>query len=71
MKLNKKNFNYVKAFEIKKIAIKRVRIKIVIENKFYILLKDEIEKKNLFSKRIKQIFKRITIKFDVQNKFYI
>jgi hypothetical protein len=34
-----------------------MRIKIVIENKFYILLKDEIEKKNPFSKRIKKYLK--------------
>jgi hypothetical protein len=57
MKLKKKNLNYVKAFKIKKITIKRMRIKIVIENKFYILLKDEIEKKNPFSKRIKKYLK--------------
>jgi hypothetical protein len=57
MKLKKKNLNYVKAFKIKKITIKRMRIKIEIENKFYILLKDEIEKKNPFSKRIKKYLK--------------
>jgi hypothetical protein len=55
--IEKKNLNYVKAFKIKKITIKRMRIKIVIENKFYILLKDEIEKKNPFSKRIKKYLK--------------
>jgi hypothetical protein len=57
MKLKKKNLNYVKAFKIKKITIKRMRIKIEIENKFYILLKDEIEKKNQFSKSIKKYLK--------------
>ena len=51
MKLNKKNFNYVKAFEIKKIAIKKVRIKIVIENKFQILLKGELKRKTHLAKR--------------------
>jgi hypothetical protein len=55
--IEKKNLNYVKAFKIKKITIKRMRIKIEIENKFYILLKDEIEKKNPFSKRIKKYLK--------------
>jgi hypothetical protein len=55
--IEKKNLNYVKAFKIKKITIKIMRIKIVIENKFYILLKDEIEKKNPFSKRIKKYLK--------------
>jgi hypothetical protein len=35
---------------IKKIVIKRIKIKIQIPNKFYILLKGEIEKKNQFNK---------------------
>ena len=34
MKLKKINFNYTK--ELKKIAIKRIRVKIKIKNKFYI-----------------------------------
>jgi hypothetical protein len=51
MKLIKINFNYTK--RIKKTAIKRMRIKIKIQNKFYFLLNDEIEKKNKFSKKSK------------------
>jgi hypothetical protein len=38
----------------KKITIKRIRIKIEIQNKFYIWLKGEIKKKNKFSKRMKK-----------------
>jgi len=37
-----------------KITNKRIKIKIEIQNKFYIWLKGEIEKKNKFSKRIKR-----------------
>ena len=37
-----------------KIAIKRIRIKIEKQNKFYIWLNGEIEKKNQFSKMIKK-----------------
>jgi len=37
----------------KKITMKRKRIKIIIENKIFILLKSEIEKKNYFNKTIK------------------
>jgi hypothetical protein len=48
MKLKKKIQIYKRA---QKIAIKRIRIKIQISNKFYIWLKGEIEKKNQFSKR--------------------
>jgi len=33
--------------------MKRKRIKIIIENKIFILLKSEIEKKNYFNKTIK------------------
>ena len=39
---------------IKKIAIKKIRIKIEIQNKFYIELKGEIKKKNQFSKWTKK-----------------
>jgi len=53
-----------------KIAIKRIGIKVVIENKFYILSNGEIKNKNQFGKRIKKI-KRIKIRIDIQNKFYI
>jgi hypothetical protein len=42
MKLKKNS----KWFKTKKITIKKIRIKIEIQNKFYLLLKDEIKKKN-------------------------
>jgi hypothetical protein len=47
----KKNFNYIK--RLKKIAFKGMRIKIEKQDKFYIWLKGEIEKKNQFIKRTK------------------
>jgi hypothetical protein len=49
--IEKKNFNYIKG--LKKIAINIMMIKIEKQNKFYIWLKDKIEKKNQFSKRKK------------------
>jgi DNA segregation ATPase FtsK/SpoIIIE-like protein len=48
-----KNSNIQKDLK-QKITNKRIRIKIEIQNKFYIWLKGEIEKKNKFSKRIKR-----------------
>ena len=48
-KIKKNSFNYIKGF--KKIKIKRMMIKIEIQNKFYIWMKGEIKKKNQFSKR--------------------
>jgi len=47
----KKEFQLYK--KIKKIAFKGMRIKIEEQDKFYIWLKGEIEKKNQFSKRTK------------------
>jgi hypothetical protein len=43
--------NEFELYKIIKKIIKRMRIKIRIQNKFYIWLKGEIEKKNQFSKR--------------------
>jgi hypothetical protein len=40
------NFNYVKG--LKNIKIKRIKIKIKIQNKFYIYIKGEIEKKSIW-----------------------
>jgi hypothetical protein len=45
-------------------AIKRMRIKIEIPSKFYLLLNIEIEKKNQFNKKIK---KRMRIKTEIRN----
>jgi hypothetical protein len=51
----KNNFNYTKGFKTKKnMAIKRMRIKIEIPSKFYLLLNIEIEKKNQFNKKKKK-----------------
>jgi hypothetical protein len=61
----KNNFNYTKGFKTKKnMAIKRMRIKIEIPSKFYLLLNIEIEKKNQFNKKIK---KRMRIKTEIRN----
>jgi hypothetical protein len=49
--------------------IKRMRIRIKIQNKFYMRLNGEIEKKNQFSKRKK--IKRIRIKIDIKIKIKI
>ena len=43
--IQKNNFNYTKVFKLE-IAIKRIRIKIEIQNKVYIWLTGEIEKRN-------------------------
>jgi hypothetical protein len=51
---------------MKKIAIKKIRIKIEIKNKFYIGFKGEIEKKNQFSKMTKKKFKRMSIKIGIK-----
>jgi len=45
-----------------------MRIKTEIQNKFYIGLNGEIEKKKQFSKRNKTKIKRIRIKIDIKNK---
>jgi hypothetical protein len=51
----KNNFNYTKGFKTKKnMTIKRMRIKIEIPSKFYLLLNIEIEKKNQFNKKTKK-----------------
>jgi hypothetical protein len=61
----KNNFNYTKGFKTKKnMTIKRMRIKIEIPSKFYLLLNIEIEKKNQFNKRQK---KRMRIKTEIKN----
>jgi hypothetical protein len=61
----KNNFNYTKGFKTKKnMAIKRMRIKIEIPSKFYLLLNIEIEKKNQFNKKTK---KRMRIKTEIRN----
>jgi hypothetical protein len=63
---------------IKKIAIKRIRIKIEIQNKFYIWLKGKIEKKNNLNKRkkikimrtkfVKIICHKFKLKYEIENK---
>jgi hypothetical protein len=47
----KKNFNYTKGFKTKKIAIKRMRIKIKMQNIIDLWLKCEIKNKKQFNKR--------------------
>jgi hypothetical protein len=63
-------WNWKKEFQlykmIKKIAINIMMIKIEKQNKFYIWLKDKIEKKNQFSKRKK--IKRMRIKVEIKDK---
>jgi hypothetical protein len=49
-----------------KIVIKSMRIKTKIQNKFYIGLNGEIEKKKQFSKRNKTKIKRMRIKIDIR-----
>jgi hypothetical protein len=44
-------FSIIQKDSKQKIAIKRMRIQIEIQNKFYIWLKGEIEKKNNFNKK--------------------
>jgi hypothetical protein len=51
---------------IKKIIVKRMRIEIDIQNKFYFWLKGEIEKKINWIKGFKKI-KRIRIKIEIKN----
>jgi hypothetical protein len=45
-----------------------MRIETKIQNKLYIWLKSEIEKKNQFSKRMQKNIKKIKIKIDIKIK---
>jgi hypothetical protein len=47
----KKRISIIQKDLKQQLAIKRMRIKNKIQNKFYFLLKGEIEKKNQFNKR--------------------
>jgi len=48
-------------------TIKRIRIKIEIQNKSYFLLKDKIKKKNHLKKSPNKIIKRMRVKIKKKN----
>ena len=67
--IEKKYISIMQNNSKKKIANKRMRIKIEIQDKFYFLLKSETKKKNQFNKRKKKyINKKIMIKNETKSK---